>query len=93
MSPGIFSAKAVESAPGGGALAGQTLPSWAVAVASPDPEESARRLRLGTPAVVSRIQEGSLLIDLRTVFVEDEEALIVRLLDCLPQASEAFDNR
>jgi L-seryl-tRNA(Ser) seleniumtransferase len=92
-SPGIFSAKAVESAPGGGALAGQTLPSWAVALASSDPEQTARRLRLGTPAVVARIQEGSILIDLRTVFVEDEEALIVRLLDCLPQTPVAVDNR
>jgi L-seryl-tRNA(Ser) seleniumtransferase len=81
--PEIFSARAVESAPGGGALAGQTLPSWAVAIATADPEETARRLRLGTPAVVTRLQEGSNLIDLRTVLVGDEDALIEQLLDCV----------
>jgi L-seryl-tRNA(Ser) seleniumtransferase len=80
-SPEMFSVKSVESASGGGSLASQTLPSWAVAVTTPDPEQTARRLRLGTPAVVTRIQEGHNLIDLRTVLVEDEGALIARLLD------------
>jgi L-seryl-tRNA(Ser) seleniumtransferase len=80
--PETFSAKAVESAPGGGALAGQTLASWAVGIATPDPEQTAKRLRLGMPAVVTRIQEGCNLIDLRTVLVEDEGALVERLLDC-----------
>ncbi len=80
-SPNRFSLQAVESAPGGGALAGQTIPSWAVAVSGPNPEQIAERLRSGTPAVVTRLQEGCNLIDLRTVRVEDEEALTRRLLD------------
>ena len=74
-SPGMFSVQAVESAPGGGALAGQTVPSWAIAVSRPDPEQIAERLRVGTPAVVTRLQEGRNLVDLRTVLVEDEDAL------------------
>ena len=80
-SPNRFSLQAVESAPGGGALAGQTLPSWAVAISGPNSERIAERLRLGAPAVISRLQEGCNLIDLRTVLAEDEEPLAVRLLD------------
>lgn len=81
--PGKFSVQAVESAPGGGALAGQTVPSWAIAVSGPDPEQIAERLRVGTPAVVTRLQEGRNLVDLRTVLVEDEDALARRLLECV----------
>ena len=73
----------MESAPGGGALAGQTVPSWAIAVSDPNPEQVAERLRIGTPAVVTRLQDGCNLIDLRTVLVEDEQSLIERLLDCV----------
>ena len=80
-SPGVFSLKAVESAPGGGALAAQTVPSWAIAVSGPNPEEIAARLRLGEPAVITRLQEGLNLVDLRTVLVEDEDSLARRLLE------------
>lgn len=79
----VFSLQAVESAPGGGSLAGGTLPSWAVAVSSPEPNRVAKRLRLGIPAVVGRVQEDTNLIDLRTVLPQDEDALYGRLLDCL----------
>jgi L-seryl-tRNA(Ser) seleniumtransferase len=82
-SPNLFSLQAVESAPGGGALAGQTVPSWAIAVLGPNPEQMAERLRVGTPAVVTRLQDGCNLIDLRTVLVEDEDALAGRLLECV----------
>ena len=37
--------------------------------------ELARRLRTGEPAVVGRLQGGKLLLDVRTVFAEQEEAL------------------
>jgi L-seryl-tRNA(Ser) seleniumtransferase len=78
-----FLLQAVESAPGGGALAGQTLASWAIALGHPRPERLAERLRLGVPAVMPRLNEGCLLVDLRTVLPEDEEPLAQRLLDCL----------
>lgn len=76
-----FALQRVESAPGGGALADQLIPSWAIAISVPNPEQVAQRLRLGTPAVVSRIHEGRNIIDLRTVLEEDEQALITRILD------------
>ena len=39
-------------------------------------EELAERLRSGTPAVVGRVQAGWLLLDVRTVFPEQESDLI-----------------
>ena len=52
---------------GGGALPGETLPTWAVAVATAAPDALAAALRHGDPPVVGRIAEGQLLLDLRTV--------------------------
>ena len=63
------------SAVGGGSLPGETLPSFAVAIGGA-PEELARRLRQGTPPVIGRIADGRLLLDVRTVLEEQEQALI-----------------
>jgi L-seryl-tRNA(Ser) seleniumtransferase len=38
--------------------------------------ELAQRLRTGTPAVVGRVQDGALLLDLRAVFEWQEEELL-----------------
>jgi L-seryl-tRNA(Ser) seleniumtransferase len=73
------SLEAVKSAPGGGALAGQTLPSWAIAIRGAHPKKIAELLRLGTPAVYPRLSKACVLIDLRTVLQEDEEQLAGRL--------------
>jgi L-seryl-tRNA(Ser) seleniumtransferase len=52
---------------GGGSLPGETLPTWAVAVAAAAPDTLAAALRRGDPPVVGRIVDGRLLLDLRTV--------------------------
>ena len=39
-----------------------------------------RRLRLGTPPVIARVQEGRLLLDLRTVLPEQDELIVERLV-------------
>ncbi len=52
---------------GGGALPGETLPTWATAVATPAPDALAAALRRGDPPVVGRILADQLLLDLRTV--------------------------
>jgi L-seryl-tRNA(Ser) seleniumtransferase len=52
---------------GGGALPGQTLPSWGVRVAARSADPLLRRLRLGTPPVIGRIEDGAVVLDLRTV--------------------------
>ena len=56
----------VESTVGGGSLPGETLPSFGVALDGPaDPLLTA--LRRGSPCVVGRIANGSVVLDLRTV--------------------------
>ncbi|HEX7088429.1 MAG TPA: L-seryl-tRNA(Sec) selenium transferase [Vicinamibacterales bacterium] len=65
------------SAIGGGSAPGQQLPTRAVALAPAETSAAAveRRLRHGDPAVVARIEDDRVLIDLRTVLPEDDEAL------------------
>jgi L-seryl-tRNA(Ser) seleniumtransferase len=69
-----------ESTVGGGSLPGETLPSLALALARPDLDLLAARLRVGAPAVVARISEARLLCDLRTVLPEQDESLARALL-------------
>jgi L-seryl-tRNA(Ser) seleniumtransferase len=77
-----FSLQEVASASGGGALPELTIPSWAIAISSPDADHFAQQLRRGDPAVFCRIQDGKTLIDLRTVLPQDEEALLHCILAC-----------
>jgi L-seryl-tRNA(Ser) seleniumtransferase len=66
---------------GAGALPVTDVPSVALAIApvGGDVEGLARRLRLGAPAVVARLHEGRLLLDLRTVRDEEVEAISAAL--------------
>jgi L-seryl-tRNA(Ser) seleniumtransferase len=81
-SSGVFSVISVASAAGGGSLPDQTLPSWGIGVAHANATQLAARLRCGSPAILPRIQDDTVLIDLRTVAVEDEEAVLERLVGC-----------
>jgi L-seryl-tRNA(Ser) seleniumtransferase len=65
---------------GGGATPGQSLQSWLIAIDCADVVEAERRCRLSDPPVVARVEDERLLIDLRTVFVseENELALVIR---------------
>ena len=72
---------------GGGSTPDQKLPTSLIAIASHRYsavalEERLRRPLNGTP-VVARIEEDRLLIDLRTVFVEEEEPLAEAVLVAL----------
>jgi L-seryl-tRNA(Ser) seleniumtransferase len=60
---------------GGGSTPGQPLDSWLIAIHCTDVGEMERRCRLSDPPVVARIEDGRLLLDLRTVFSEDEADL------------------
>jgi L-seryl-tRNA(Ser) seleniumtransferase len=64
------------SAVGGGGAPGVTLPSAAVAL---DPIH-ADALRHGTPPVVGRVEDGSCLLDLRTVDPSEDEPLTAAVL-------------
>jgi L-seryl-tRNA(Ser) seleniumtransferase len=64
---------------GGGSTPEQWLRAWLIAVRRDDPVGLERRLRLGDPPVIARIEDDLLLFDLRTVFPEEEAALATAL--------------
>jgi L-seryl-tRNA(Ser) seleniumtransferase len=61
---------------GGGSLPDQTLPSFAVCIETVLPlEDLSRRFRKAKPPVIGRVSEERYLLDLRTVFPEQDSAL------------------
>lgn len=64
---------------GGGSLPGDSMPSVALRIPSNKPSRDARRLRTGDPAVMGRIEDGALVVDLRSVASSDDERLLVAL--------------
>lgn len=71
-----------ESLLGGGSTPAQTLPTRLIRVRPEGVSTAAveRKLRAGEPAVVARVAEDALLLDLRTVFPEQDEALAAAVL-------------
>jgi L-seryl-tRNA(Ser) seleniumtransferase len=63
-----------EASVGGGAFPRARIPSVALAVGG-DAAAVERRLRLGDPAVIGRLADDKLLIDLRTVREEEDDAI------------------
>jgi L-seryl-tRNA(Ser) seleniumtransferase len=61
---------------GGGSLPEETLPTWALALDTDKPNNLSKRLRLETPAIITRIEEDRVLLDPRTVLPEQEEMLL-----------------
>ena len=63
---------------GGGSLPDQKMTAWVVEIAARGigDAELAHRLRLGEPAVMSRVRDGKVVFDVRTVFAEQAEALL-----------------
>jgi L-seryl-tRNA(Ser) seleniumtransferase len=77
--PGVAArARDDEAYVGGGSLPDRALPTAVVELtaAGVGDAELARRLRVGTPAVLGRVQGGAVLLDVRTVFPEQEGALV-----------------
>ena len=68
---------------GGGSVPGSALPTSLVALAVANPTDVAQQLRTGSPAVIARIQDGRVLLDPRTVFPAQEEALLARVADVI----------
>jgi L-seryl-tRNA(Ser) seleniumtransferase len=57
----------VRSTVGGGSFPGETLPSWGVALALRSPDRVVAELRRGSPCVIARVEDGRVILDLRTV--------------------------
>ncbi len=68
-----------ESVIGGGSTPEQSIPTWLLVISVSDVRAAERRLRLGEPAVIARIEDDRLILDLRTVFPEEEGALVSAL--------------
>jgi L-seryl-tRNA(Ser) seleniumtransferase len=66
---------------GGGSLPDQAMKTYVVELAARDvsDEELARRLRLGDPAVVGRLQGGRLLLDVRTLLPGQADMLVAAI--------------
>ncbi len=64
-----------ESVIGGGSTPGTALPSWGIRLQVADPPAFAARLRGQRPAVMCRVESGSVLFDVRTVAPAEEPQL------------------
>ncbi|HYK94905.1 MAG TPA: L-seryl-tRNA(Sec) selenium transferase, partial [Candidatus Dormibacteraeota bacterium] len=73
---GTGSAVRTESTIGGGSLPGQIIASWAISLAGPRPQQLLAALRAGDPAVIGRIADDMVLLDLRTVDPSDDHRLV-----------------
>jgi L-seryl-tRNA(Ser) seleniumtransferase len=67
-----------ESVIGGGSTPDQSLPTFLISL-----PEMEKQLRSNDPPIISRVAQGRTLIDLRTVFPEDEAELKLALDTCL----------
>jgi L-seryl-tRNA(Ser) seleniumtransferase len=70
-----------ESVIGGGAAPSAVLPTFLIALthASLSADELNERLRASTPPIIARVEEGRVLLDLRTVFPEQDANLSAAL--------------
>jgi L-seryl-tRNA(Ser) seleniumtransferase len=60
---------------GGGSTPNQSLATWLISM----PGAKDVRLREHTPPIIARVEDGCTLLDLRTVFVEEEDILVEAL--------------
>jgi L-seryl-tRNA(Ser) seleniumtransferase len=85
--PGLAHAEVKEDVAyvGGGSLPDQAMPTWVVEIEGRglSDAELALRLRTGTPAVMGRLRAGRLVLDLRTVFPQQEAALVTAVTQAL----------
>jgi len=72
-----------QSTIGGGSLPGETLPTSLLAFEVSNPDRAAVRLRRSIPPVIARVQDNLLVLDPRTVFPEQEPALLAILRSSL----------
>ena len=84
---GRVSVAPMRSTVGGGSLPGETLESVGVVMVGGGAAALARRLRAGQPPVIGRVQDGVVLLDLRTIDPADDAALGSALVSALGGAS------
>lgn len=73
------------SLPGGGSLPGHDLSTWLVSMRSPLSEEVwAARLRHASTPVVVRVEEGRIVMDVRTLLPGDDALIVAAALETMP---------
>ena len=65
---------------GGGSTPEQSLGTWLLAIPNEKATAMEKRLRTGDLAVITRIEDNTILVDLRTVFPAEEQELLQLLL-------------
>jgi L-seryl-tRNA(Ser) seleniumtransferase len=70
-----------ESLVGGGSAPTSTLPTFLLALTADglSADQLAERLRIANPPVITRVEEGKVLLDLRTVFPDEENQIVQAL--------------
>ncbi len=74
-----------EAVMGGGSVPGYAIPSAELVLSTASPNGLAARLRLGRPPVFCRVEDASLVFDLRTVPPEDDDRLLRAIRYALEQ--------
>jgi L-seryl-tRNA(Ser) seleniumtransferase len=77
------SVHAGETGVGGGSTPDQTLPTWVVSLNVPSASTFERNLRAGQPPVIARIEKDRIILDMRTIADEEEDALVGAVLAAL----------
>ena len=75
--------EASHSLVGGGALPERQLDTWAITIRNVNVDDLAKKLRMGSPAVMVRVQHKAIWLDVRTVAETQVESLRGRLKEVL----------
>jgi L-seryl-tRNA(Ser) seleniumtransferase len=78
-----------EATVGGGSLPGETLPSVGLAIASAPAARTLTALRRGRPSVVGRIENGRVVLDLRTIEAARDDELAAAIAAVVHGAARA----
>lgn len=82
--PAGWQLRSTHSTIGGGALPGETLPSWAVVCTHPPPDQLATALRQYDIPVIGRIHDGAFWLDVRTIAPTDDQIVVAAVHACTP---------
>jgi L-seryl-tRNA(Ser) seleniumtransferase len=70
-------------------LPGQTLPSWGLLIGGLAPQRLLASLRAGDPAVIARVMDDAVVLDLRTIEPVDDEALAAAVRTAIAVTAES----
>ena len=74
-----------KSTVGGGSLPGESLKTWVLALDVKSPDKFMAKLRLSNPPLIARTENNRILLDPRTVLLEQDEKLLSILKSLLPE--------